>query len=204
MDILLIRHAESTANTERVFSNTGWKHGLTEKGLRQARHASDKLKYFFGKPDRVYSSGLRRAYETALVIAEDNSVELRMLPELAEFSVGILEGRSDPESWRLHNSIWDRWFTKGELNARLPGGESLADATLRFKSALLRLEEEEGAASRLVLISHGGFMMAGLLNIVYGVPEFIPRRGYLGNCDMVRLQIRSGAFFYISYSQGLR
>lgn len=204
MEILLIRHGESTANTDRVLSNTGWRHGLTEKGIEQARHAAERLVPFFGKPDRIYTSGLRRAHETAAVIAEFNSIEMRILPDLGEVSVGVLEGKSDGDSWRLHNSIWDRWFLKGEADARIPGGESLREATLRFKSAIRRLEEEEGFSSRLVLVTHGGFMLAGLLNLVYGVPEFIPRRGFLGNCDMVSISHREGSFTYIGFSAGLR
>ena len=204
MEILLIRHGESTANTDRVLSNTGWRHGLTEKGIEQARHAADRLIPFFGRPGRIYASGLMRAHETAAIIAESLSIEMRTMPELAEVSVGILEGKSDADSWRLHNSIWDRWFLRGEADARIPGGESLREATLRFKSAVRRLEEEEGADSRLVLVTHGGFMLSGLLNLVYGVPEFIPRRGYLGNCDMVSISLSKEAFTYIGYSAGLR
>ncbi len=204
MEILMVRHGESTANTDRVLSNTGWRHGLTEIGMEQARHAAQRLIPFFGKPDRIYTSGLRRAHETAAIIAEINSIELRILPDLGEVSVGILEGKSDGDSWRLHNSIWDRWFLKGEADARIPGGESLREATLRFRAAIRRLEEEEGQNSRLVLVTHGGFMLAGLLNLVYGVPEFIPRRGFLGNCDMVSISHREDAFTYTGFSAGLR
>lgn len=204
MEILLVRHGESTANTDRVLSNTGWRHGLTKRGIEQSKHAAERLIPFFGRPDRIYASGLRRAHETAAIIAEASSVEMRTLPELVEVSVGILEGKSDSDSWRLHNSIWDRWFLKGESDARIPGGESLREATSRFKSVIRRLEEEEGPDSRLVLVTHGGFMLAGLLNLVYGVPEFIPRRGYLGNCDMVSISHRNEAFTYVGYSAGLR
>lgn len=204
MEILLVRHGESTANTDRVFSNTGWRHGLTGKGLEQAKHAAERVVPFFGRPDRIYASGLRRAHETAAIMAESNAVEMRTLPELAEVSVGILEGKSDADSWRLHNSVWDRWFLKGEADVRIPGGESLREATLRFKAVIRRLEEEEGASSRLVLVTHGGFMLAGLLNLVYGVPEFIPRRGHFGNCDMVSVSYKSESFTYVGYSPGLR
>ncbi len=204
MEILLIRHGESTANTERVFSNTGWRHGLTEKGIEQARYAAEMIIPFFGRPGRIYASGLRRANETAAIIAESVSIEMRTMPELAEVSVGVLEGKSDSDSWRLHNSIWDRWFLRGDADARIPGGESLREATLRFRGAIRRLEEEEGQDSRIALVTHGGFILSGLLNLVYGVPEFIPRRGYLGNCDMVSIRHKDQALTYVGYSPGLR
>lgn len=204
MEILLVRHGESTANTDRVLSNTGWRHGLTEKGMEQAKHAADRIIPFFGRPDRIYASGLKRAHETAAIIAGLVYIDMRTMPELVEVSVGILEGKSDEESWRLHNSIWDRWFLKGESDARIPGGESLREATLRFKAVVRRLEEEEGSDSRVVLVTHGGFMLAGLLNLVYGVPEFIPRRGYLGNCDMVSISHKEESFVFVGYSPGLR
>jgi probable phosphoglycerate mutase len=188
LDLLFIRHGESYANTDRVFSNTGWKHGLTERGFLQAEAAAGQVQPFFGVPSRIYSSGLRRAYETASVISAANSLEHRVLPELAEVSMGILEGRSDAAGWRLHNTVWDRWFQTGDLEARVPGGESLLDVIYRFKAVISRLEEEEGEGAKPMLVSHGGFILAGLLNLVYNVPDFIPRRGHLANCDMVHLR----------------
>lgn len=199
MDLLFIRHGESYANTDKVFSNTGWRHGLTERGFLQAEAAAGAVQLFFGMPSRIYSSGLKRAYETASVIAAANSIEHRVLPELAEVSMGILEGRSDAAGWRLHNTVWDKWFQTGDLQARVPGGESLMDAITRFRAVISRLEEEEGDSAKLMLVSHGGFILAGLLNLVYNVPDFIPRRGHLANCDMVHLRKAGDMLTFIGF-----
>jgi len=199
LDLLFIRHGESYANTDRVFSNTGWRHGLTERGILQAEAAAAEVQPFFGRPLRIYSSGLKRAFETASVISAANAIEHRILPELAEVSVGILEGRSDAAGWRLHNTVWDRWFQTGDLQARVPGGESLMDAISRFKAVVSTLEEEEGESARLMLVSHGGFILAGLLNLVYNVPDFIPRRGHLANCDMLYLRKAGDLLTFIGF-----
>lgn len=188
MDMLFIRHGESYANTGKVFSNSGWSHGLTELGVAQAEEAAGGARDYFGRPDRVYSSGLRRAYETAAIISGRLEAEHRVMPDLAEVSVGVLEGKSDAASWRAHNAVWDRWFRVGDLEARLPGGESLGEAINRFRAVVARLEEEERDGARVVLVSHGGFILAGVLNLVYNVPEFIPRRGHLANCDMLHVR----------------
>lgn len=195
MEFLLVRHGESYSNTDRVFSNTGWKHGLTVRGLRQAEEASKALPGFFGQFTRIYSSPLRRAYETAEVMASDNGVEHRVLAELAEISVGQLEGRSDPDSWLIHNAVWNRWFRLGDTEARLPEGESLKQAVERFVCALSRLEEEE-AGSKLVIVSHGGVMLGLLQDAVYDVPDFISRRGFISNCDMIRIVKEKGSYIY--------
>lgn len=195
MELLLIRHAESYANVERVFSNTGWKHGLTPQGFIQAKMAAEALPRFFGKPCRIYSSPLRRAVETAQVIAGRNRVESRELAGFGEISVGDLEGRSDPESWRLHNEIWRKWFSLGDQDARLPGGESMKEAVGRFCFALERLSEEE-EGQRFAVVSHGGMLTALLMGKMYEVPDFLIRRGFLSNCDMLRVDFKGGVMLY--------
>lgn len=199
MDLLLIRHGESFANTGKIFSNSVTMHGLTEKGVNQATAAAKALVPFFGIPERIYSSPIRRAFETAAIFSAENSVEHRVLPELAEISVGELEGKSDAASWRLNNIVWDKWFRMGDMGARLPGGESLKDASDRFLSLLSRLKEEEGESSKLVLISHGGFILSALSNIVYDVPDFIPRRAYIDNCDMIRISADASIIKYTGF-----
>ena len=44
MRIYFARHGESEANILQEFSNRGRKHGLTEKGKRQAERLADNLK----------------------------------------------------------------------------------------------------------------------------------------------------------------
>jgi broad specificity phosphatase PhoE len=202
LDLVLIRHGESTANTNRVFSSTGWQHELTETGIVQAKAAAVALPSFFQYPSRIYSSGLRRAYETAAIISSHIEIEHRVLPELAEISMGILDGKSDKNSWDIHNAVWNRWFLLGDIEAKVPEGESFEEAIIRFKSLLSRLEEEEGEDARLILVGHGGMMLAVLLNMVYDVPEFIPRRGFLANCDMVHVHMKGNMIRFLNFKGG--
>ncbi|WP_221439940.1 phosphoglycerate mutase family protein [Spirochaeta isovalerica] len=44
MRIVFIRHGESEANTQKIISNTGYTHGLTENGYAQATNLVKKLK----------------------------------------------------------------------------------------------------------------------------------------------------------------
>ena len=195
MDLLIIRHAESYANTGRVFSNSGWKHGLTPKGFEQAEAAAMAIPGFFGVPARIYSSHLRRACETAGVIAERLCVEHRALAELGEIAAGDLEGKSDARSWSIHNNVWNRWFQLGQTDARIPGGETMQEAVDRMMAAIARIEEEE-EGKKFAGVSHGGIIMALLLSKVYGLPDFIQRRGLISNCDMVHVAKKDGMLLY--------
>lgn len=203
MDLLLIRHGESFANTQRVFSNTGWKHGLTPRGFDQAKSAALMIPSFFGSPTRIYSSHLRRACETADVIASHLGVEHRPLAELGEIEAGELEGKSDSRSWNIHNNVWNRWFQLGEVDARLPGGETMKEALDRMMAAITRIEEEE-EGRRFAVVSHGGIIMALLLSKVYGLPEFIQRRGLISNCDMVHIAKEDNMLLYRGFKPGKR
>lgn len=203
MDLLLIRHGESFANTERVFSNSGWKHGLTPKGFEQAKSAAMAIPAFFGEPARIYSSHLKRACETAGVIAEQLGVEHRALAELGEIAAGDLEGKSDARSWNIHNNVWNRWFQLGDTDARLPGGETMQEAVGRMMTAIARIEEEE-EGRKFAIVSHGGIIMALLLSKVYGLPDFIQRRGLISNCDMVHVAKKDGMLLYRGFKSGKR
>ena len=72
MKLYLIRHGESEGNLLGVFS--GWlQHNLTEKGREDACKAGRIIKKV--KFDKVYSSDLNRAIETAKIALPDYECE---------------------------------------------------------------------------------------------------------------------------------
>ena len=85
-----MRHGESTANVERVFSNRGWKHPLTNKGKEQARQAAENISGF--DINQIYTSPIQRAFETAEIVATLLGISLEIVPALREWDVGIYEG----------------------------------------------------------------------------------------------------------------
>lgn len=81
----LVRHAENRANTLRVFSCRHVDYSLTAKGVVQARQTGAYLKKT--SVDRIYSSPLKRAVETAEIIADQVNLTVDVVESLTEVDV---------------------------------------------------------------------------------------------------------------------
>ncbi len=68
MRLYFVRHGESEANLARQFSNRGFKHPLTPRGVTQATELAARLA---GQGiAQIYTSPLQRAAQTAEILAE--------------------------------------------------------------------------------------------------------------------------------------
>ena len=174
MKVYFARHGESEANVLKVISNHGSRHGLTEKGRRQAAEMALNLKG--SGATRIYSSPLLRALQTAGIVSSALGVDYDVIDALREFDCGIAEGRSDPESWDLHRQVIEAWLQHGELDARIEQGESFRDIQNRFVPFIESLLEEQGKADASILVGHGGlyFCMLPLVLVNIGSATALP------------------------------
>jgi probable phosphoglycerate mutase len=168
MKFYFVRHGESSANLLREFSNSGYKHPLTETGLAQARATAHELS---GLPvERIYASPVLRATQTAQILAESLGAPLEITEALREWSVGIYEGTTDPLGWELHRQVQDDWFLHQKWDRKMPGGESFEEIRARFVPFIEQLTENGRDSDRnLLLVAHGGLYVAMLPVILKNV-----------------------------------
>lgn len=167
MKLYCARHGESTANRLHEFSNSGEQHPLTEAGLAQAHALARRLA---GRGvDHVYASPVRRARETAEIVAETLGVAVTVTEALREWSVGIYEGTTDPAGWDLHREVQVQWFEHQQYDRRMPGGESFHDIERRFVPFIDDLTARAGPDQAFVLVAHGGLYLAMLPRIFKNV-----------------------------------
>lgn len=152
MRLYFVRHGESEANLLREFSNRGFKHGLTERGFQQAEQLGQNLDPIPFKT--IYSSPLKRAIQTAEILQQHLNCPLEITDALREFDTGVLEGKSDPESWKIHAWVIDQWLT-GNWEAHIPGGESRLDIHARFMPLIDKLRHNL-SEENVLLVGHGG------------------------------------------------
>ena len=89
--IYFVRHGETVWNREkRIAGSTDV--ALTEKGREEAEERGKELEKLGLKVDRIYSSPLSRAYDTALIIASHLKVEVEKDERLREQAFGYWEG----------------------------------------------------------------------------------------------------------------
>jgi broad specificity phosphatase PhoE len=147
--ILIARHGESDWNRERRWQGHADR-PLTERGREQARVLAARLAHI--ELDAVYSSDLRRARETAAVVAERQALELQIVPELREVDVGSWSGLTRSEAEERFPEGFARW-TSG-----FPGwddGETYEAMTQRVLDAVHGFAAAHDG-ERLLVVSHGG------------------------------------------------
>lgn len=130
--LYLIRHGESTSNVDKTF--TGQQNAaLTELGHRQAACIQS---YFLGiHIDRIYTSDLCRAYDTALPLARTHRVMLETTPALREINGGKWEGEKFALLEDLYPEDYALW--RSDIgNSRPTGGESVREICTRVCEAV--------------------------------------------------------------------
>ncbi|GEA87951.1 histidine phosphatase family protein [Cellulomonas cellasea] len=154
MRLLLVRHGQTYSNLGRNLDTAEPGADLTPLGERQARALPAALA---GQGiDAVYVSNLVRTQQTAAPLARALGLTPHVRPGLREISAGELEMADDLPSVRLYVETMLRW-AGGDLDARLPGGESGAATLRRFDDVV---EEAVASSDVAVLVSHGAMIRA--------------------------------------------
>ncbi len=166
--LLLARHGETDWNRESRWQ--GWADPpLNDAGREQARLLREQLRE---TPfDAVYSSDLRRAHETAEIVAAPHDVPVIAERGLREIDVGSWSGL-------LHSEIEER-FPGGER----PDGETREQHLARVLATVERIARAH-PGERLLLVTHGGSMRA--LRSHASDEPFHP----IENCGVIELHFR--------------
>lgn len=112
---------------------------LSETGKIQAQRLGEALKG--ERIDAIYSSPLKRALDTAQVIASHHELRVEVEPDFREIEAGELEGLSLAEFSTSFSQFILRW-REGNGQERLPGGESVAELADRVWDAIQRIKKK--------------------------------------------------------------
>jgi broad specificity phosphatase PhoE len=119
--ILLIRHAESTANFSGILSTTQPGPELTARGREQAEALVDALRDVH--LDGLYASTLRRTQLTAEPLSRATGLPVTVIEGIHEIEAGDLEDRGDHEAMSAYALPMQVW-AQGDFTASVPGGFS--------------------------------------------------------------------------------
>ena len=187
MRLLLVRHGQTSGNTRGALDTALPGPPLTELGQEQARALAERLG---GEPIvAVYASQATRAQQTAAPLAEALGLEVQVIEGVKEVAAGDLEDHTSRESIELYMKTVRRW-TLGELDARIPGGESGAEVRsrmLRAAGELRAKHEDDGPDATVVLVSHGGAIRLGSEWLASNVPPELANSALIPNTAFVEL-----------------
>lgn len=168
MRLYFTRHGESEANLSHVFSNRGFKHPLTPRGIAQAQALAAHLASH--SITQIFSSPLQRAIQTSEILSHALQVPVVIAAALREWDVGIFEDTDDQRGWEMHRQIQHDWFVHKHLDHKLPGGESFLDIQARFVPFIQQLIQAAAYPSAaVVLVGHGGLYHAMLPLILQNI-----------------------------------
>jgi broad specificity phosphatase PhoE len=137
--LIVVRHGQTAPNAEGALLGRA-DPPLTDLGRRQATALAAAL----GRPDRLVSSPLQRARDTAAAFGRPVEIDERWI----ELDYGELDGIA---SGAVAEDVWERW--RADPGFAPEGGESLVTLGGRVREACRDLGEE-AAVSDVVVVTH--------------------------------------------------
>jgi broad specificity phosphatase PhoE len=161
--LFIVRHAESEWNPIGRYQGL-LDPGLSERGLKQAELLGRALEK--EKIDVIYSSPLRRTYQTAQEIAKRHGLEFVEDKRIIEIDHGVWSGMLVEEVKERFPEDFRRWLEEPH-RVKFEGGESLEDVFKRVKDFVEFLREKHWGQT-VAIVSHTvpiRAMLCALLNI---------------------------------------
>ena len=154
--LILVRHGQTDWNRQMRYQGQS-DIEMNETGIWQVTQAAERLAS--EKIDFIYSSDLKRARQTAKIIAsKHNMVEsIQESPLLREMNFGDFEGMHFSQMDRKYRLIFSAdpsWRSSGP-NVRVPNGESIADLGTRIDEFIKTVEQHE-LEETVLIVAHGG------------------------------------------------
>ena len=123
--------------------------------------------------DAVYASDLKRALDTARVIAEKSGLKVFPEPRLRELKFGVLEGLTFDEAQERYPDMIAAWLD--DFNRPPEGAETIDLFDKRVVSLLAELKQKH-EEQVVLLVAHGG-SLSEILRMVLGLSR--EKRWYL-------------------------
>lgn len=166
MKLLLTRHGETDWNLQRRIQGST-DTDLNENGRRQAMQLAENLLASGNPPEIIYTSGLKRARETAEIAARQLQVPCFVHPGLEEIGFGLWEGLTWEQVEERYPELYHIWHTDRRYG-HPPKGESYQDLLDRVVPALRDIVQKEGGSGsdrRILIVTHSAVIMSLLSHL---------------------------------------
>lgn len=180
--LYIMRHGRTDWNDQRRLQGRT-DIPLNETGRKMARKAAaDNADLDI---DRIYSSPLIRAYETARIFAEGRDIPIIKDDRLKEMSFGIYEGIS--KSFEIPDCPVNVLFKDPE-NYKVPveGGESFEELFARTGSFIDEIMPLVEGGMNILIVGHGA-MNLSIISYIRNIPLKDFWSGSIENCRIEKL-----------------
>jgi broad specificity phosphatase PhoE len=185
MELILIRHGETLWNNEgRVQGLSDI--ALSDVGLNQAHKLALSIQDHNIK--NIYSSPMKRAYQTAQILNEIHNVPIYLEPGLSEMDQGDFEGITFKELKAREKDFLQQWI-QDPAAVTMPNGESLAGLQNRAWSVVANIIDKTENA---LIVSHN-FTIAAILCKIQNISLSQFRKVCVGTASKTVVRFQNGS-----------
>lgn len=163
--LFLIRHGETAWNVLGKYQGQS-DVALSENGIEQAERLA--ANFPADTLDRVYTSDLIRAAETAQMVAGRFGIPVKKCRDFREIDFGDWEGRTYKEIASRWPEAMANFFRHPDI-LKIPNGETFQELQIRAMKALTHiLSDKENEEKNVAVFAHGAIirtMLAGVLGM---------------------------------------
>jgi broad specificity phosphatase PhoE len=182
VDLYFVRHGESEAHTLHIISNSRSTFGLTVRGRQQAGTLAESIRNI--PFTAFFSSPVLRARETANILSATLGIPYQVTDALREYDCGILEEKSDEESWKYHRQYFEDWVLRGQYANKPENGECFLDIQNRFVPFIDSLTQTNGNQN-ILLVGHGGLFTLMLPLVLTNIDHSFATSLGIGNAEYI-------------------
>lgn len=192
MELYIIRHGQTEWNKDKLLQGST-DIQLNEEGRRLARISGEAIRDI--PIDRIFSSPLQRAYETASLFRGERDIPIQIDERLRELCFGVYEGQN-MDNLKADREGYFQYFFDAPEKYRAPiGGESLEALCERaadfMEKEILPLEK---TCRRVLIAGHGALNKALMMYVKkHKLSEFWSG-GLQKNCNVIILKLENGSF----------
>ncbi|WP_320203787.1 histidine phosphatase family protein [Agrobacterium rosae] len=171
-DLLVVTHSEAVHHVENKVG--GWHDSeLTARGVRDAEATAERLAVLVGQREvEIYSSDLRRASQTAAVIAQRFGVHVAETDDLREISYGVAGGQ--PQDWLDARYIAAPDDNRLDHHCGIEGAETRREIAARVFTRVNAIVDRPCATQ--IMVTHGftlSFVIAAWMKIPIDAAGFL-------------------------------
>lgn len=193
MVFYIVRHGQTHMNAKRLMQGRS-DSPLNDNGRMQARAAADEIKNLGIRFNRVISSPLSRAFETAMIVSGFDENHIEKDDRLLEIDFGSFEGGSIEAA--MEDKSNPLFLRPHEYHPKI--GESYYDLVKRvggFIDYIRTLDEAQAENEAMLIACHGA--------VVHAIELYIKGKGMrdfwfppVNNCSIYRFETgRDGESF---------
>lgn len=182
--LYLIRHGETEWNKVKRFQ--GWTDiELSDIGKRQALLLGERFKNI--AVDEIFSSPLKRAYNTAYEIARHKNIEIVTNEHFKEINFGQWEGMTAKEITEMYGEQFSKFALDPE-NESFPGEGSFEMVTRRVALGLEEILKDK-EDKNIVVVSHGGVVRL-MVKYLMGFEGEFYNKTWVDNTSITLIEMR--------------